>query len=436
MHSPLTLLFFLFWGLNLFSQQLTFHSLDSLLAYAERQSFQLQNGEQQALLARWQKATALVNTVNFKNHANFSLTDNTKLPVNFIPAEIFGGPAGSFREIQFGQQYTGSASFSPQIDLINLSGWEKVRSASLSKELTGITNLLVKKSLFESIAAAYFNILSLKEQQKLTSENLLKSDTLLKMAQHKYSLGLIGLRDVNDALSNKLNLEEKINQLKFTLEQQQLALKILCDFPASSEIVLSETLNENYSFSENLTGNSDLLLKSSVLQLGLAESDIRYHRFSQLPALSFFLNYAWQHNSNNRFFDSNSKWIYSQYIGARLSMQIPDVNKIFSTKYAKINYQVARNNVEHSKIQEESSNRQLQLDYQKAFSQFNASRQIYELKAENYRMEFNRFSLDILPFDRLLPAFTDMQNNRISYASAKANLYYQKARIDLAGRIR
>lgn len=411
--------------------ELKFSSLDSLFAYAGKQSSTIKTGEQQAILARWQKVAALANTVNFRNQLSFTLTDNTQLPVTFLPAEIFGGPTGTFREIQFGQQYIGSAAIVPQIDIINPSSWEKVKSASISRELTDINNQINKKSLYESIAAAYYNILALQEQTRLTQENLLKADTLLLIVKNKFAQGLVRQQDVNDATANKLSMQDKLEQAQLSLGQQYLSLKILCDFPENTTVVIEDEFDYNRSFQASLNAGSQLQYKSFALLLGMARSELTYHRLSQLPTVSLFLNYAWQQNSNEMFFDSQSEWIYSRYIGARLIFNIPDVNKMFLAQNAKINYKIASNNFEHARIQNEISNRHLQLDYQKAYAQFTANKQIFELKNENYRMAFQQYEKEILSFDKLLLAFTEMQNSRVNYVNAAANLFYQKTKIDL-----
>ena len=69
---------------------LQFNSLDSLLAFAEKNSAALKTGQQQNLLAKWTKIAALGNTVNLKSPFTASWTNNTNLPVSYLPAEAFG----------------------------------------------------------------------------------------------------------------------------------------------------------------------------------------------------------------------------------------------------------------------------------------------------------------------------------------------------------
>ena len=69
-----------------------FGSLDSLFAFADRNSNSAKVSQLQSLLAKWTKAAALANTINFKDPVSFSATNNILLPVNFIPAEALEDP--------------------------------------------------------------------------------------------------------------------------------------------------------------------------------------------------------------------------------------------------------------------------------------------------------------------------------------------------------
>jgi OMF family outer membrane factor len=57
------------------------------------------------LLAKYQTLYAKINKFNPRASVNYAATDNTQLPVNFFPAEVFGGTPGTFKEVGSGQQY-------------------------------------------------------------------------------------------------------------------------------------------------------------------------------------------------------------------------------------------------------------------------------------------------------------------------------------------
>jgi OMF family outer membrane factor len=180
-----------------------------------------------------------------------------------------------------------------------------------------------------------------------------------------------------------------------------------------------------------LQANNQLEHKSSLLKADLAKEDLRANRLAQYPTVSIVVYDGWQQNSNNQFFDSNSNWVNSQYIGLRLSMPFPDINKFSLTKSAKISKTISELDAEHTKHEKDVANIQLVLDYEKAYSQFKTANQIYLLKEENYQMASNQFNAAILSSDKLLIAFDDMLVSQLNYSASLSNLLYTKSKIEI-----
>jgi len=415
---------------------LRINNIDSLFKYAENNSQSVKTGDQQVLLAKWQKISAQTGIVNFRVPTNFYLTDNIAQQVTFLPAEVFGGQPGTFKQVTTGQQYVGNFNIAPQIDIINPASWAKLKSASVNSEQTELNNLILKKTLFESISATYHNIISMQEQIEITKNNLLIADTLCLNMQNKYSQGIVRQQDLNDAEINKINLTDKLEQLNLSLKQQYLSIKILCDIPENMEIAIIDPLQYNQQFSLGLTVDNQLQYKASLLKVEQANSDIKTNRLVQFPTLSFVYYEAWQQNSNIQFFDNNVDWINSQYLGLKLTMFFPDVNRYMLTQTSKINKTISLQNAEHSKIQNVLVNRQLVLDYEKAYSQVNSTQQIYELKEQNYQLALNQFNASILPSDKLLIAFNDLLVSRLNYCNAVSNMLFTKSKIDINNKIK
>jgi outer membrane protein TolC len=219
--------------------------------------------------------------------------------------------------------------------------------------------------------------------------------------------------------------------LEVLLQQLYLSLKILCDIPDNITILIDEPVDYNQDIVVGLEVDNQLAYKSSLLKYDIAKADLKANNLMQLPSLSFVYYDAWQQSSSNMFFDQDAQWFNSQYIGLKLSLPFPDVNRFTQTKISRVNRTIALQNAEHAKLQNENNNRQLILDYGKAFSQFTTARQIYELKEENYHLAMNQFTMDILSSDKLLIAFNDMIVTRLSYSSALANLRYLKSKINI-----
>ncbi|MDZ7936472.1 MAG: hypothetical protein U5M51_16235 [Emticicia sp.] len=85
-------------------QTIRFSNPNEVLAFATQHSIALKSGNAQIALAKYQTYYAKINRCNPCANVGYAMTDNLQLPVNFLPAEVFGGLAGTFREVRFGQQ--------------------------------------------------------------------------------------------------------------------------------------------------------------------------------------------------------------------------------------------------------------------------------------------------------------------------------------------
>ncbi|MDD2551419.1 MAG: TolC family protein [Dysgonamonadaceae bacterium] len=417
-------------------KELSFNNLDLLLKYAENNSVFIKTGEQQSLLAKWQKISAQAGLVNFRMQTNFNLTNNLELPVSFLPAEAFGGTPGTFKEVTMGRQYVGNLNLSPQIDIINPASWAKLKSANVNVELTNVNNLIAKKSLFESVSATYHNIISLQEQIEITQKSLLAADTLVIIMQNKYSEGIVRQQDLNDAHINQLTLSDNLEQLNLSLKQQYYSLKVLCDIPESTSINIDEQPDYDKQIIPGLHADNQLQYESSLLNVEMAKADLRTNRLMQFPTVSLVFYDSWQQNSNSKFFDSDVNWLNSQYVGLKVSVPFPDINRYTLTKSSRINQVISSINAEHTKLENDLTNKQLILDYEKAYSQLNTAKQIYQLKEQNYGMVLNQFNMSILSSDKLIIAFNDLLASRLNYSSALANLNYTLSKIEINNRVR
>ncbi|MCF6183073.1 MAG: TolC family protein [Bacteroidales bacterium] len=412
-------------------ETLSFENLNAVLNYAEKNSTTVKKNEQQTLIAKWQKISAKTGLINFRMQTTFNMTDNIELPITYLPAEAFGGEPGTFKEVTTGQKYISNLNIIPQIDIINPESWAKLKSANINYALTEINNKIARKSLFESIAASYYNIVSLQDQITITEKTLLTADSLLSNMKNKYSKGIVRLQDLNDIKVSKILTRDKLQQLKTNLEKQYYSLKILCDIPEKTNLIINEKPDYDIILNNNPQVQNQLKYKQSLLNAELAEAEVKKAKFMQLPVLSLISYNAWQQNSNLQFFDPARNWIYPKYIGLKISLPFPNISAFTQTKTAKINKTISLQNVEHTKIQNDTENKQLVLDYKKAYSQFVSAKEIYKLKEQNYYLMLNQFNLSILPPDRLLTAYNDMLISKLNYSNALAEVLYSKTKIDI-----
>lgn len=417
------------WGWQARAQSLAFTSLDDLLQYADAHSAVVKIADAQTDLARLQQLAAVANTVNLRGTASLSMTDNYALPVSFLPAEIFGGPAGTFKQVKFGQQFVNVGSILPQLDVLSPNTWARVGSARTSTALTEVTNTLNRRTQQENIATAFFNYHSAVAQREFARQNLASADTIVEIVRQRYSAGIARPQDLNNALVNKTNLEEFLQQLEAKCASSILTIKGLIGMAADEELTAKAAPLITWTDVPEGTATSRLQMQQSLLQAQLQRSELLATRLNFMPTLSVVASFNWQQNSNASLFNS-AEWIRSRYIGLRLSVPLPTETKLWSqAEEFRINLKMKEINADQMALQETLQNQQLDLELDRALKSVENARLVANLKYENYVRSKANYQEGILPLDQLLLAFTDVLNARLSQYAGEWNLELQKTRL-------
>jgi outer membrane protein len=416
-------------------QKLIFQSLKELFAYADHHNYTFQNAGQQNVLAKYQTLAAKMGKWNLQGRTSFTATDNTKLSTSFIPAQLLGGPEGTFRPVNFGQKYESTFNFAPQIDLINPYAAALIKSAKTNEHLVSINNLLDKKAVYESISASYHNILSYQWQIFVTRKSLVNANTISVILQNKQKEGMARGQDVNIGLANELVVQDKLQQLEVQLTQQYNSLKILADID-SVDSVITATEAPLPKISPMLTASSNLLHRQAEFQTKFQEATLRADKRWLYPTLNLFSAFGLQQNTNNHFFD-NSRWFATSYVGLRLSIPLlPEASKISAVKYDKINLKIAHNNLTHSILQDKINNNQLELDEQKADKSYRLALQIETLYKDSYDKNLNIYREGILSATDLIDSFNDWLNSSLNTVAQLAKAQHTRSKITISNTIK
>ena len=155
-------------------------------------------------------------------------------------------------------------------------------------------------------------------------------------------------------------------------------------------------------------------------------------KYQNLPVLSFVSSFNWQNLSNDFSFARNSDWINFNYIGLKLSYDLPTtVQKYSNLKSKKIQLQIANTNENFSQKESENRNKQMVLEYEKALKQKENLSKIYALKKDTYEKNFNQFKENILSLDKLLISQNDMLISQLNIVSSLANIGFNKTKIEI-----
>ncbi len=408
-------------------QRKTYTSLSEVWQDVKHSNTSFKNAAIQNDLAILTNKTALGNVLNPRIPLAMTMIDNTRLQNNFIPAEIFGGPAGTFREVTFGQQYNALLSLQPQFDIFNLSAISQIKSAKINQQLTESQNLLNELNLHESVNATYWNIISLKNQKEVLTKNIAIATQIKTIVNDRYKEGIIRKQDVNEAEVNLITLQDKLQQLEYNISLQENVLSLFLENKWKPEVI--EDLN-NYVFGNApIPASGKVYYNNATLQSKMLHQDIKVLRHQYYPTLSFTSSLNWQNLSNDFFFANNSSGIHYNFIGLKVGWDLPTVQRLSSIKSKQYQLETLANNELHIKNETESKNTQLATEYEKAQKQWSNFKAISDLKEDTYQKNLNQYNENILPLDRLLTSQNDMLYSQLNVVVALANIAYAKYRI-------
>lgn len=420
--------FVCFMPLALFGQNsTTYTSLSQVWNDVKQQNVVFKNAKIQTELADLTYKTSLGNIINPRMPVTLNMIDNTKLQSNFIPAEIFGGPSGTFREVTFGQQYNSLFSAQPQIDLVNMSSIAQIKTAKINRDLIESQNLLTEQQIYENLNATYHNILSLKNQKKILAQNLDIAEDIKTIVSNRHSEGIARKQDLNEAEVNLITLRDRMEQLDYNITYQEKVLALFFENNTSPDV--NEDL-EKY-IMEDLVPVTPGMTKSknAALQSEMLRQDIKTLKYQYFPVLSFTSSLNWQNLSNDFFWASNSSGINFNSIGLKLAWDLPTVTRLSNIKNKQFQLQSLALNETHIAKEAETKAGQLNIDYQKSISQYKNYKAIADLKSDTYTKSQNQYQENILGLDRLLIAQNDMLNSQLNVIQALANIAFTKHKI-------
>jgi outer membrane protein len=415
--------------------QKQFESLEALLTFADTKSISFQSNDIRLLQAKKSELAAKIGIADPTANISAGFTNNTRLPVNLFPAEIFGGQKGEFREVQSGVKYNTYSSQNIDIKLVNLEAWQNLKLSRINIEVTETDAKLNRKSLFENIASSYYNIVQLNAQLASTQQNLLVADTLLQLAENKYQQGLVKQQDVNDSRVNQLTIRENVNQIYYLIKQNYLSLKILCDIPESENIEILEKINTAPIVQKPVIELNNLLIESNRLKELSAYTNIQKTKMSMTPTLSAVASNSFN-QYNNDFTVFGGKWITSNYIGLKLNFALPNANAISNRYKAQFDYQLAQKNTLQAQIKADLTTRQLGNDWEKAHSQQKNYVEILDIQEDTYKKNKNLYKEGLVSIDRALNSFNAMLNANYSLIASKVSVLLAESKIDINNKIK
>jgi OMF family outer membrane factor len=272
----------------------------------------------------------------------------------------------------------------------------------------------------------------LEGQKEVLQENKAIAERILKITKDKFNEGIAKKQELNEAEVNVISLQDKIEQLEWTIKIQYQSLNLFFENEINAQ--LSQKISEFENENQLLETQNQLKTDNANLQLQFAQQEYKALRYQNLPVLSFISAFNWQNLSNDIFFSNKSNNINFNYVGLKLSWDLFSVPRLSNTKSKQIQVEMLKVNALHTKKENETQNLQMTAELQKALKQLQNFQKIYALKKDTYEKNYNQFNENILPLDKLLISQNDMLLSKLNIVTTLANIGFNKNKIEINNR--
>jgi len=247
---------------------------------------------------------------------------NAKIPGQVIPAEMFGGPAGTFTTVQFGVPIVLSNTVQLTQVLFNSQVNYGLAALAVNSEIVETQKQMTLQDVRYQVSNTYFLIQGIIKQLDFIDSNLVNTKALIKNMESMIQQGLVIQTEADKLKINELTLANTKASLLATKEQLESLMKIYIGYPKDAKISFeADKLVENTILVDQSESNF-LALKMIDSQKKMNEEEKKGIKMGYLPNLSFYA--AYNYNVNIKPEDNFRKGIDGAFLGLRLDWNLFD----------------------------------------------------------------------------------------------------------------
>jgi OMF family outer membrane factor len=265
------------------------------------------------------------------------------------------------------------------------------------------------------------------QQEKIAIRFVQMADSLVTILKNKNQQGLARIQELNDAQVNWLQQQNLLRSVQSALANQLRSLSGICQMEVGVE-----SGNVAMVWEDKAISMGDAELKKAMMQYHYAVLNQRSAFYDQLPVLAFQSSLAYQNNSNLKWADPKNRWIYSSFIGMKLTWDFPtNAVKYTNVRSRKINAEMLALQLDEEKRNTIIRNQQASADYQKALEDYRSAIEILNLDRNNYFHSKELFDKDVMSLYQFLQVQKKVLSSEMDCANAQVNIIFQKNKISI-----
>lgn len=409
--------------------QVVFNSIDEIWKYADQHNITIRTVKYEldkSVYAKKQSYSTMLPQVN----ATGSYTDNVALQTTLIPAIIAGGAPGTYRTLQFGQQFVYTGGINAQISILNLQNWYNVQIARETEAMNRDSLGSTRKQVYQQLATQFYSYLLMQEAARIAKISAQVADSVLQSVTHKYEQGTVN--DANVAVA-KINKERALQTALSSNYQMEIAnnnLKSLLGFGVNDAITINASLQKSMLTEEGKPYSEDPAVRVAEWRTKLSLAQYHTANSAFLPTINILYNYATQRS--DKVFQplegasGVAGWFPSQYWSLQASWPLfTSGNRWYQSRKMKLGYEQSAAQLEYVRKQSAINDENIKLNYMKASVVLSKSENIMQLSATNYQHVNNRYEAGIASIDERLNAFKDYLDYQNQYLNSLSDLLVQ-----------
>ncbi len=316
-HKPKTLL--LLFVLLLQTTHAQVWTLDQCIDTAQIHNRNLQISNNNGIISNQKHKEAIANLFP-KINAVGDYRYYTDQPTQLMPTSVFGGPAGMFKEAQFGVPHNINANLQIAIPLYNPQIYGAIQATKVASELIELQYKKTEEQVFFEVSNLYYNLQIIHHQLLFIDSNLVNSNKLLQNIQLLKEQSMVKGTDVDKVKLQNEQLKTQKERIKSSFEQILNALKFTMGIPITMAVEISPEIRfqSQISYSANSTLDISMIKTQSLL----IKSELHSLRFSRLPSINLYGMYGTTGFGYNEAPNDFLKFFSVGYMGVQMSVPL------------------------------------------------------------------------------------------------------------------
>lgn len=379
-------------------------TLDEAKQYAVEHNRTVQNAGlsvKQAEAARWQAIASMLpqvsGSLDYTNMCGYEMK-MAGMPIPMNPTGTLGIQASMTIS---GQQIVGSII------------------SDLAKDMQDVAKAKTIQAIEANVTNVYVNILATQETVELLRKNMVNLETLYEMTENAVKVGSAEQIDADQLSVQVASMESAINNTDRAIEVLKSSLQLLLGVDASTEIVLSNKLDDILNVDEAMKLlSSELVLEEnydyalSKQQAELAKKQVTLKAMEYVPSITGF----YQYNAKTYFGEAEGmNMTPPNTVGVTLSVPIWSSGvRAAGVTEKKLAYQAAQNTLADTEDQLRVSDRQYRYDLVSAYDN-------YQIQKRNIEVTQRVFENMSKKFEYGYASSLDVTNTSTNLITAQQN---------------